>query len=456
MSDMFEQGDEALDRASPVAGQPISVSQLAALARRTLERGIPMLWVAGEITGFTRAPSGHCYFSLKDERAQVRCVLFRTRAQLLDWAPANGMHVEVRASASLYEPRGEFQLAVDFVRRAGLGLLYERFLRLQRRLCEDGLFNPARKRALPAHARTVGIVTSPRAAALRDVLVMLRRRMPGIAVIVYPTPVQGEGAAAQIAAALDRAGARAECDVLILCRGGGSIEDLWAFNEEVVARALARCPLPVICGVGHETDVTIADHAADARAPTPTAAAAMVCADRAELVRRLRLLHARLRRCLLHHLAQRVQQVDFLARRIVHPGQRLARQQRALSQQRERLRLGLQGRLRGARAAVAALEHRLRRARPDHASMALELRGLRRRLERAVEADRRRRTLALERVAAHLAHLDPRQVLERGYSIVRTEDGQVVRAAAQLRPGLRVRLEFALGRAGARVDELEP
>jgi len=455
MNEPFDAEPEGLRRATQVEGPPLSVSQLAAFARRALERAIPMLWVAGEVSNFTRAPSGHCYFSLKDERAQLRCVLFRSRAQLLDWVPANGMHVEVRATPSFYEPRGEFQLTVDFMRRAGLGALYERFLRLKRRLEEEGLFDAARKRALPAHPRTVGIVTSPRAAALRDVLIVLRRRMPGLRAIVYPTLVQGEGAAEQIAAALDLAGARAECDVLVLCRGGGSIEDLWAFNEEAVARALARCALPVVCGVGHETDVTIADFVADVRAPTPTAAAALVCPDRAEISRHLGLLHGRLRRCLLHEVAQRVQQLDFLARRVVHPGQRLAQQQHLLAQRRERLRLGMLRRLREAAAAHAALEHRLSRARPDVAAMARTLDALRRRMDRAAQADFERRRLALGRLGAHLVHLDPRQVLERGYSIVTTEDGGIVRAAGQLEPGQQVRLEFARGRAGARVGDIE-
>jgi exodeoxyribonuclease VII large subunit len=456
MNDSLNQDPDTLRRATLPEGQPISVSQLNALARRALERAIPMLWVGGEISNFTRAPSGHCYFSLKDERAQVRCVLFRARGQSLDWAPANGMHVEVRASPAFYEPRGEFQLAIDFMRRAGLGVLYERFLRLQRKLAEEGLFDAARKRPLPPHPRAIGIVTSPRAAALRDVLIMLRRRMPAMRVIVYPTLVQGEGAAEQIAAALALAGSRGECDVIILCRGGGSIEDLWAFNEEVVARALSRCALPVVSGVGHETDVTIADFVADARAPTPTAAAALVCPDRAELGRRLVQLHGQLRRCLLHGLSQRTQQLDFLARRVVHPGQRLAQQYRLLNERRERVRLAMLRYLRQAQLPLGALEHRLQRARPDPAALRSDLQALRRRLERAVHAEMQRRRLAFERVGAHLGHLDPRQVLERGYSIVTTVDGGIVRAAAQLAPGQSLHLEFARGRGRARVDDVEP
>ena len=262
---------EALEAAARVAGAPLSVTRLNALARRTLEQRLPLLWVAGEISNYTRAPSGHCYFTLKDERAQVRCVMFRTRAQALDWRPANGAQVEVRALPSFYEARGEFQLTVEFMRRAGLGVLFERFARLKARLAAEGLFVAQRKRALPRFPARIGLVTSPAGAALRDVLITLRRRMPRIPIVLYPTPVQGEGAAAQIAAMLGLAGRRGECDVLILCRGGGSIEDLWSFNEEAVARAIVACPIPVVCGVGHETDFTIADFVADVRAATPTA-----------------------------------------------------------------------------------------------------------------------------------------------------------------------------------------
>ncbi|MCW5621466.1 MAG: exodeoxyribonuclease VII large subunit [Burkholderiales bacterium] len=455
MNDESETRPGAVQRATLVEGQPISVWQLTTLARQVLERNIPLLWVAGEISNFTRAPSGHCYFSLKDERAQVRCVLFRTRAQLLDWTPANGMQVEVRAGASFYEPRGEFQLAVDFMRRAGLGVLFEKFTRLQRKLEAEGLFDPACKRPLPGHPRTIGIVTSPRAAALRDVLIMLRRRMPGIPVIVYPTLVQGEGAAAQIAAALDLAAARGECDVLILCRGGGSIEDLWAFNEESVARALARCTLPVVSGVGHETDVTIADFVADMRAPPPPAAAALVCPDRAELAKRAGDLHARLRRCMGHVLAQRTQQVDFLARRVVHPGRRLALQQRMLLEHRDRMRLALARQLRHAAMPLRALEHRWRRARPDPDAASATLHALHHRLARALQLELQRRAHALERLHAHLIHLDPRQVLERGYSIVIGEDGQIVRSSVQVAPGHRLRIDFAHGRAYTQVRDVE-
>ncbi len=261
---------------SPAAAPVLSVSQLLRSARDMLERRFPLQWISGEVSNLRPAASGHLYFTIKDETAQVDCVMFKSRAAALDWEPADGLRVEVRALVTMYEPRGRFQLNVEAMRRAGLGPLYERFLKLKDKLGREGLFDPDAKRTIPEHPGQIGIVTSLAAAALRDVLTTLRRRNASIPVIVYPAPVQGEGAAAKLAQALATANARAECDVLLLVRGGGSIEDLWQFNEETLARAIRASQIPVVCGVGHETDFTIADFAADARAPTPTAAAEMV------------------------------------------------------------------------------------------------------------------------------------------------------------------------------------
>jgi len=441
----------ALDLAARASGVALTVTQLNAAARQLLERNLPLLWVAGEISNLTHAPSGHLYFSLKDQRAQVRCVMFRGRGQYLDWVPANGMQVEVRAAPSLYEPRGEFQLGVDFMRRAGLGALFEQFARLKAKLEQEGLFAPQRKRALPRYPARIGLVTSPRAAALRDVLSTLRRRMPGVPVLIYPTSVQGEGAGLQVAAAIHTAGERRECDVLILCRGGGSIEDLWAFNEEVVARAMVACPLPLVTGVGHETDFTIADFVADVRAPTPTAAAELVSPDRGELSARLRVLGGRTLRGLERALAQRTQQLDFLARRLVHPGRRIGEQQRHLEHLRSRLGAALERCVGGAALPLARLAHRLSAAVPDLDRLQRERRELRTRLMRAQRLELERRAQWLERLQAHLLHLDPRQVLQRGYSIVSTLQGSIVRSSSEVRAGDEVRLEFAQGEAAARI-----
>jgi len=431
---------------------PISVGELNLIARQLIERNIALLWVGGEVSNLTRAPSGHCYFSLKDERAQVRCVMFRHRMQHIDWNPGNGMQVEVRARPTLYEARGEFQLAVEFMRRAGLGALHEAFARLKAQLAKEGLFAVERKKPLPAYPRRIGVVTSAAAAALRDVLTTLRRRMPGLPVILYPTPVQGEGAARKIAAVIDEACARRECDVLILCRGGGTIEDLWAFNEEIVARAVYSCAIPVVCGVGHETDFTIADFVADARAPTPTAAAELVSPNRWEMMRRLGMLHERLTRASVRGLERRMQQVDYLGRRLVHPGERIRSQRQHLAHLGVRLRrVASQSRAQtGLR--LSALCHRLAHAAPGLDGEQTRQQRLAQRLRRGVQQLLERRRAGLLRLDAHLNALSPQRVLERGYSIVSHLDGQIVRDGAQLAAGDDVTMTFARGGARARVS----
>ena len=310
-----------LQRAAAAA--VIEVSALNRMVRDMLEHALPLMWVRGEVSNFTCAPSGHCYFTLKDAAAQVRCTMFRSRARLLDWQPRNGMQIEVRALPTLFEPRGEFQLNVETIRRSGMGALYEAFERLKLRLAAEGLFASERKRALPAFPRRIGVVTSPQAAALRDVLTILARRMPSLPVLVYPTAVQGADAAQGIARAIEAASRRLECDVLIVCRGGGGIEDLWAFNDEAVARAIHGCALPVVTGIGHETDFTIADFVADLRAPTPSAAAQAASPDRRELSARVAETSARMARAFARRLDRLWQGVDYLVRRLVDPRERL-------------------------------------------------------------------------------------------------------------------------------------
>ncbi len=434
--------------ASPV----LTVSELNRMARRALESQLPLLWVEGEVSNFTRAASGHWYFSLKDANAQVRCVMFRGRNQFAGFTPANGDHVEIRALPSLYEARGEFQLGAEAIRRAGAGRLYEAFLKLKAKLEAEGLFDPLKKRTLPRFPRCLGVVTSPQAAALHDVLTALARRMPGLPVIVYPTPVQGAGAGAQIAAAIRTAGARAECDVLLVCRGGGSLEDLWAFNDEAVARAIAASPMPVVSGVGHETDFTLADFAADLRAPTPTAAAELASPVRQELL--LRLGH--LAHQLQHHLARRqhgaMHRLDYLARRLVHPADQLRRRQAELSQLAQHLQHAGTTRLTREQLRLARLNQRL--VTPRHVIQreqqrldALDLRG-----RRAVQGIFGQRRLNMARLASSLDHLNPEGVLARGYSIVQLEDGTVVQDASALNTGDAVGIRFHRGQACARVE----
>ncbi|MBN8280293.1 MAG: exodeoxyribonuclease VII large subunit, partial [Gammaproteobacteria bacterium] len=274
--------------------QVLSVSQLNRLARQLLESDLPQLWVEGEISNLARPASGHLYFSLKDDRAQIRCALFKGRGRGPAPSVTNGLQVIARGRVSLYEPRGDYQLIVDHLEPAGEGLLRRRLEELKQKLAAEGLFDEARKRDLPALPRRIGVVSSPSGAAIRDVLHVLARRFPAIPVVLYPVQVQGEQAKHDIVEALRLAAARAECDVLVLCRGGGSLEDLWAFNEEIVARAIAACPIPVVAGVGHEVDVTVADLVADVRAPTPSGAAELVVPDARDWFRRLAVLERRL------------------------------------------------------------------------------------------------------------------------------------------------------------------
>jgi exodeoxyribonuclease VII large subunit len=430
-----------------------SVSDLNRNVRRLLEESFPLLWVRGEISNFRAYDSGHWYFSLKDDAAQVRCVMFRHRNQYLDWKPADGTQVEARALVTLYEQRGDFQLNVEALRRSGLGALYESFERLKARLQKEGLFDSARKRPLPAFPRAIGVVTSPQAAALRDVLTTLARRMPAIPVVIYPAPVQGEGAAEKLASALGAAGGRGEVDVVILCRGGGSIEDLWAYNEEVLARAIAASPIPVVSGVGHETDFTIADFVADRRAPTPTAAAELASPDRADLRQRLEGMGARLGRGMERRLEARMQRLDVLARRLVHPGERLANQAQHLSHLANRLRGGWQRRAAESQWRLRVAARQVSALRPDLARRGEKAEFLR---DRLAAAARRRLDQSAERVArlgAHLEHLSPQAVLGRGYSIVRRIDGAVVRDSAEIALDDPLSLSFARGWADARVTD---
>jgi len=437
------------------AGSILTVSALNRSVRDLLEHRLPLAWVGGEISNFLQARSGHLYFSLKDSAAQVRCVMFRSRGMLLDWQPRDGMQVEVRALVTLYEARGDFQLNVEFMRPAGLGALYEAFLRLRDRLEREGLFDPLAKRPLPAYPRAIGVVTSRAAAALRDVLTTLRRRNPAIPVVLYPAAVQGEAAPAEIVAALAAAGRRAECDVLLLCRGGGSIEDLVAFNDERVARAIRASPIPVVVGVGHETDFTIADFAADVRAPTPTAAAELVSPPRVELRARVGLLVARLRRGFTRDLETRMQTVDHLSRRLVHPGRRLEAQGALVAQLSRRLAQAVARSLERSRWAVRDLLARSRRHLPPLDPLRFRAAQLGERLAAASQRGVAERVARVEALGRSLAHLDPRAVLERGYSIVRDQAGVIVRQSRQIARGDRIDITFAEGSAAARVERSE-
>ena len=435
----------------PPPGAVLPVSLLVSSARLIIERHLGLVWVSGEISNFTRAASGHCYFNLKDAQAQARCVFFRQKAQHAAFALRDGLQVEVRATPSIYEARGEFQLNVENVRLAGIGALYEKFAQLKAKLDAAGWFAASRKRALPAYPRRIGIVTSTRAAALRDILTTLRRRWPAAPVVIYPTAVQGEGAAADIARAIRTANDRAEVDVLIVGRGGGSIEDLWAFNEEVVARAVFESALPVVSGVGHETDFTICDFVADLRAPTPTAAAAAVTPDRVAIAHRVEQLAGRFARGALHDQAARTQRVDAAARRLMHPAARIAQEMERLREIARRIGHGWRLHASLRRALAATLHARLLREMGSPLPPVQRVEQTRARWQRAGSEHVRGARERLAALARSLAHLNPTAVLERGYAIVTARDGTIVQDVRQVRGGDAVALTFARGGADATI-----
>lgn len=433
--------------------QILSVREFNSVAKQVIEAGLPLLWVRGEISNFVNASSGHWYFSLKDAQAQVRCVMFRHKSQYLDFKPANGMQVEILALPTLYEARGDFQLTLEKMRPAGLGALYEAFEKLKRKLEQEGLFDAERKRALPFFPRQIGIVTSPQAAALRDVLRTLAQRMPSIPVLLYPTPVQGGDAAQKIAAAIREANERGECDTLIVCRGGGSIEDLWAFNEEVVARAIAGSRIPVASGVGHETDFTIADFVADLRAATPTAAAQAAVPDAEELKQRLQQSIRHLARAVSRRFERHMQQLDYLQRRLIHPAQRMQQQRQHLEQLQQRLQLAQTHGAQQRQWRWQDLRQRLRAVRPDVAELQTRHTVYSRRLQEIMARQLERHAARLVSLQQHLQHLDPTQVLARGYSMVRDGQGKIVVDSAQVSEGTPLEVTFARGWVRAEVKE---
>lgn len=425
-----------------------SVAELNRAAADCLERGFPALWVAGEISNLTRAASGHCYFTLKDAAAQVRAVMFRNRAMLVGWPLRDGDRVEVRALVSLYQARGEFQIQVEAMRRAGAGDLHQRFLALKARLEAEGLFDAARKRPLPAIPRAIGIVTSAQGAALHDVLTTLARRVPHVPVIVYPSPVQGAEAPPALVAAIGRAGRRAECDVLLLVRGGGSIEDLWAFNDESVARAIAACPIPVVCGVGHETDITIADFVADLRAPTPTGAASVAAIDRRELAAATGAAARRLAALFERRQHAREQRLDVAARLLRSPSARWRERALRLQVLATRLSAAERRRWRDRCTRMERASARLSLPKVDAAARRVQFAG--RRLQAAIGTLHARAGERLGHALTALDALSPHAVLERGYAIVR-RGPTIVRRPDEVGTGERLSVTVAGGAFDVRV-----
>ena len=436
--------------------QVLRPSQLNALARDLLEGSFPQVWVEGEISNFSRPASGHAYFTLKDARAQVRCALFRSNAARLRFAPRDGMLVLARGRLTLYEARGDYQLVLEHLEEAGEGALRRAFEELKARLAAEGLFDTDRKRPLPAYTRRLAVITSPRGAAVRDVLSVLGRRFPLLEVEVLPVPVQGDGAAAQILDMLQRAGRSGRYDLVLLTRGGGSLEDLWAFNDEALARAIVASPVPVVAAIGHEVDVSLADFAADLRAPTPSAAAELLVPDRGELLDRLRRDRQRFDALLARLLGAHAQRVDqaFLKLQALRPQLRLERGRNRLDALRHRLGQAWQAPSARRSERLSRLLRRLDQAHPRRRleahrhRLALLQRALAALPARLVEP----RRLQLRGLARALESVSPLATLGRGYAIVFDENGQVLRRAADARDGDRLRARLADGELALKVE----
>ena len=435
-----------------------TVSRLNREVRTVLEGSFPLVWLEGEMSNLARPGSGHWYFTLKDEAAQVRCAMFRNRNMLVKGKPENGMQVLVRARIGLYEARGEYQLVIEHLEEAGDGALLRAYEDLKAKLDAAGLFDVAHKQAIPALPRCIGVITSPTGAAIHDILTTLKRRFPGIPVIVYPVPVQGAEAGAEIARMITLAGERAECDVLLLARGGGSLEDLWAFNEEVVARAIYACPIPVVAGIGHEVDVTIADFVADQRAPTPTAAAELVSPDQQEWRQRVLQLQTRLQRTAVRGLQARQQQLRYMSGRLPHPARRLEDRLQRLDELALRRNHAMQHLLRHRTAAIRMMQERLQQFSPRVrlAQYRLQNQNLAQRLQTGLRHRLQRQQHQLQYLAHALDTVSPLATLSRGYAIVTTAgNDKIVRRASEVNPGDAIHTRLAQGRLVSTVTKID-
>lgn len=423
----------------------LTVSELNQAVARLLEDSFDVSWVRGEVSNFTPAASGHWYFTLKDNGASVRAVMFRSRAAGVGFIPKSGDSIELKGRVTLYEARGEYQIQAEQMRRAGLGSLFEAFLALKNKLNAEGLFDPVNKRQIVEHPRAIGVITSLTAAALRDVLTALARRAPQVPIVIYPAQVQGAGAALQLRQALALANDRQEVDTILLVRGGGSIEDLWSFNDEALARDIASSVIPVVSGVGHETDFTIADFVADLRAPTPTAAAELVCTARIELLERVERVQERLSLSMRRKFERLAQRLDRSAASLISPAQRLSHQAERLSGLLFRLRAASQRNQQQRFTLAEKVFARFQILLPDVSAESARLQ----RAMTALSACQRRlqtsRETSLNALEAQLRALSPEQTLSRGYAIVRTQEGRVVRETSDVQNGETLGVDLARG-----------
>ena len=401
-----------INTSKPSETKVFSVKEINRLVRELLEQSFPSFWITGEISNFISASSGHWYFSLKDEEAQVRCTMFKNKNTAAEWIPKNGEKIEAKCLIGLYEARGEYQLNIEQIRHAGAGLLSEAFNQLKEKLLKEGLFEVSRKKSIPQFPRSIGVITSPTGAAIEDILITLKRRSPHIPIIIYPSLVQGKEAPPAIVRAIETANAREECDVLILARGGGSIEDLWAFNEEIVARAIVASKIPTITGVGHETDSTIADFVSDLRAPTPTGAAELVTSHTFELIKTIQVYKNQLNKLIAGLIRELVQKIDYLEKRLVSPRQQIQRQKEQIYQYIQRINQSMKN---------VVIQYRLH----------------------------------IDKLKLNLDHLSPHAVLSRGYSIITDVDGQIVNNVTQLKLDDKIHIQLNHGQADANISDLK-
>lgn len=448
--------DHEENRQSEPIREIYTVSDLNREARELLEGNFPLVWVEGEISNLARPASGHIYFSLKDEAAQVRCAMFKMRNRLINFQPENGQQVLARTRVSLYEARGDFQLIIEHMEETGDGALRRQFELLKHRLYEEGLFDESHKQELPTLPTRLGVITSPSGAAIRDILSVLKRRFPGIPVLIYPVPVQGDEAPPAIVDALHTAGKRQDCDVLILARGGGSLEDLWGFNDETVARAIYDCPIPVVTGIGHEIDFTIADFVADHRAPTPSAAAETISPDRTEWQETFKAWRKYVIKALQGYLQQQNQAINWLTKQLAHPGQRLREHAQRLDELELRLINAQNGHLRHSSAQLATLRARIQGLSPDQ-----RLREIRLKLDKLDHASHqaiinqiKRNKHQLSNLGRALDAVSPLATLGRGYALAQTEDGQIIRKASDVKVNDRITARLGKGSIDCRVETI--
>ena len=401
-----------INTSKPSETKVFSVKEINRLVRELLEQSFPSFWITGEISNFISASSGHWYFSLKDEEAQVRCTMFKNKNMAAEWIPKNGEKIEAKCLIGLYEARGEYQLNIEQIRHAGAGLLSEAFNQLKEKLLKEGLFEVSRKKPIPQFPKSIGVITSPTGAAIEDILITLKRRSPHIPIIIYPSLVQGKEAPPAIVRAIETANAREECDVLILARGGGSIEDLWAFNEEIVARAIVASKIPTITGVGHETDSTIADFVSDLRAPTPTGAAELITSHTFELIKTIQVYKNQLNKLIAGLIRELVQKIDYLEKRLVSPRQQIQRQKEQIYQYIQRINQSMKN---------VVIQYRLH----------------------------------IDKLKLNLDHLSPHAVLSRGYSIITDVDGQIVNNVTQLKLDDKIHIQLNHGQADANISDLK-